>query len=67
MKRDGKGMKDGLMWFCDNCNNKLHDTYFELSNIEKDFLPRFQEFYKSEELRTCSDCNHIMELDARFI
>ena len=58
---------DGLMWFCDNCNNKLHDTYFPLKNIEKDFLPRFREFYASEELRTCSDCGHVMETDSRFV
>lgn len=58
---------DGLMWFCDNCNNKLHDTYFPLTNIEKDFLPRFKEFYQSEELRTCSNCGHCMEVDPRFI
>ncbi|KYG72412.1 3-hydroxyanthranilate 3,4-dioxygenase [Roseivirga echinicomitans] len=58
---------DGLMWFCDNCNNKLHDTYFKLTNIEKDFLPRFREFYGSEELRTCNSCGHVMEMDPRFI
>ena len=58
---------DGLMWFCDNCNNKLHDTYFPLKNIEKDFLPRFKEFYSSEELRTCTSCGHTMETDDRFV
>ena len=58
--------KDGLMWFCDNCNHKLHDTYFHLTNIEKDFLPRFREFYNSEELRTCNNCGHVMETDPRF-
>ena len=58
---------DGLMWFCDNCNNKLHDTYFPLKNIEKDFLPRFREFYASEELRTCNKCGHVMETDPRFV
>ncbi len=58
--------QDGLMWFCDNCNNKLHETYFPLGNIEKDFLPRFKEFYGSEELRTCSNCGHVMETDPRF-
>lgn len=58
---------DGLMWFCDNCNHKLHDTYFPLKNIEKDFLPRFREFYASEELRTCSNCGHVMETDPRFV
>lgn len=60
------GHKDGLIWFCDNCNNKLHETYFHLNNIEKDFLPRFKDFYGSEELRTCSDCGHVMEVDERF-
>jgi 3-hydroxyanthranilate 3,4-dioxygenase len=59
--------KDGLMWFCDNCNNKLHETYFPLSNIEKDFLPRFREFYESEELRTCNKCGEVMETDPRFV
>lgn len=58
---------DGLMWFCDNCNNKLHDTYFKLTNIEKDFLPRFREFYGSEEFRTCNNCGHVMETDPRFV
>jgi len=60
-------MTDGLMWFCDNCNNKLHETYFELNNIEKDFLPRFKAFYGSEEMRTCSACGAVMETDQRFI
>ena len=60
-------MTDGLMWFCDNCNNKLHETYFELNNIEKDFLPRFKAFYGSEEMRTCSACGTVMETDQRFV
>ena len=65
--RKGTDMKDGLMWFCDNCNNKLHETYFPLTNIEKDFLPRFRAFYGSETLRTCSNCGAVMETDERFV
>lgn len=65
--RIGTDMKDGLLWFCDKCNTKLHETYFPLTNIEKDFLPRFREFYGSEELRTCSNCGHVMETDPRFV
>ena len=65
--RKGTNMKDGLLWFCDNCNHKLHETYFPLTDIEKDFLPRFREFYGSEELRTCSSCGHVMETDPRFV
>lgn len=66
-KRVDLDAEDGLMWFCDNCNHKLHETYFKLHNIEKDFLPRFKEFYASEELRTCSECGHVMDLDERFV
>jgi 3-hydroxyanthranilate 3,4-dioxygenase len=59
--------RDGLMWFCDNCNEPLHDTYFQLTNVEKDFQPRFKEFYSSEKMRTCKSCGHTMDIDERFI
>ncbi|MBT8231002.1 MAG: 3-hydroxyanthranilate 3,4-dioxygenase [Saprospiraceae bacterium] len=59
--------KDGLIWFCDNCNNKLYEDYFDLKNIEKDFLPRFKKYYGNENLRTCSNCNETMEVDKRFV
>lgn len=65
--RKNTDYKDGLLWFCDKCNHKLHETYFELTDIEKDFLPRFKEFYTSEDLRTCDQCGHTMETDERFI
>ena len=65
--RIGTDMQDGLMWFCDECNHKLHEFKFPLLNIEKDFLPRFKEFYSSKDLRTCNNCNHEMEVDERFI
>jgi len=65
--RKGTDMKDGLLWFCDNCNNKLHETYFSQENIETDFQSRFKEFYNSEEKRTCSKCNSVMDIDERFL
>lgn len=64
--RAGKGFTDGLLWFCDNCNHKIHEVYFELNDVEKDFLPHFKTFYNSEELRTCSQCGTVMETDPRF-
>ena len=67
VKRADRNMNDGLMWFCDKCNNKLHDTRFVLENIEKDFLPRFREFYGSEEMRTCKECGYVMPVDPRFV
>ena len=58
--------RDGLMWFCDNCNTKLYDDYFELTNIEKDFLPRFKDFYGDVVKRTCTNCGAVMEVDERY-
>ena len=65
-KRAGKGFNDGLLWFCDNCNHKLHEVYFELHDIEKDFLPHFSTFYNSEEKRTCKKCGTVMETNPKF-
>ncbi|MBC7884738.1 MAG: 3-hydroxyanthranilate 3,4-dioxygenase [Saprospiraceae bacterium] len=66
LKRTGQE-RDGLMWFCDQCNSKLHESYFHLDNIEKDFLPRFKHYYGSEQLRTCQHCGNVMETDKRFV
>lgn len=65
--KNKKGKKDGLMWYCDHCNNLLHKVYFPLEDIEKDFLKHFKDFYHSEVLRTCSNCGEIMPTDERFV
>jgi 3-hydroxyanthranilate 3,4-dioxygenase len=65
-RREHLNMEDGLLWYCDNCNHKLHEVYFTLNDIEKDFLPHYEKFYKSEELRTCDRCGTVMEADERF-
>ena len=66
-KRAGSGMQDGLLWYCDGCNAKLHETYFELRDIEKDFLPRFRAFYGDESKRTCGSCGDVLPTDPRFV
>jgi len=65
--RKGTDLVDGLMWFCEKCNNKLKEYRFPLSNIENDFIPRFKEFYSSEDMRTCKKCGHVMETDPKFV
>lgn len=64
--RKGTDYKDGLMWFCDECNHKLYEERFTLNDIEKDFLDVFKRYYNSEENRTCDNCGHIMETDPSF-
>lgn len=65
--RKNSDYKDGLLWFCDNCNHKLYEVYFELKNIEKDFLAHFEHFYNDINLRTCDNCGTVMATDPRFI
>ncbi len=67
LKRTEKDGKDGLLWFCDHCNHKLHEVYFPLEDIEKDFLPHFKNFYGDEKLRTCDNCGETMPVDKRFV
>lgn len=55
------GEKDGLIWFCENCNNTLYDKRFELTNIMTQFQETFEYFYGSIDLRTCKKCGHVME------
>lgn len=65
--RKGTNDMDGLLWFCDKCNHKLHETYFPLTNIESDFIPRFKAYYASKDMRTCDKCGTEMDTDPRFI
>lgn len=67
VKRDDRELEDGLQWYCENCNTLLHEYRFVLHDIEKDFLPRFRDFYSSEERRTCKKCGNVMATDPRFV
>jgi 3-hydroxyanthranilate 3,4-dioxygenase len=58
-RRDGE--KDGLLWFCENCNNKLYEEYFGLTDITTQFQETFKRFYGSLDLRTCKNCGTVME------
>ncbi|MFC4727576.1 3-hydroxyanthranilate 3,4-dioxygenase [Coralloluteibacterium thermophilus] len=60
------GERDGLMWFCERCNHMLFEHYFPLGNIETDFPPVFERFYRSRELRTCDACGHLNPAPAKY-
>jgi len=53
--------KDGFLWFCENCNHKLHETYFALTDIVKQLPLEMEAYYGSETLRTCDKCGTIMQ------
>lgn len=53
------GEQDGLQWYCEQCNHKLYEEFFALTNIETQFPPVFQRYYDSVEHRTCKQCGHV--------
>lgn len=55
------GELDGLMWFCENCNEKLYEEYFQLTDIVNQFQTVFKRFYGDKGLRTCKNCGVVME------
>ena len=65
-RRRTAGEQDGLLWFCERCNGKLYEEYFTLRNIEQDFPPVFDRFYRSRQARTCSGCGHLNPAPAHY-
>jgi 3-hydroxyanthranilate 3,4-dioxygenase len=59
--------RDGLMWFSETANELLYEEYFQLTNVEKDFLPVFKKFYSDEKLRTCPKTGEIMQADEKYL
>lgn len=58
---------DGLLWFCENCNEKIYEEFFHLNDIEKDFPPVFDRFYSSRERRTCKACGHLNAAPSKYV
>jgi 3-hydroxyanthranilate 3,4-dioxygenase len=63
-RRRAAGERDGLQWYCEKCNHKLYEEFFELTNIETQFGPVFQRFYDSPAHRTCKHCGTLAPVPA---
>lgn len=60
-RRRRENEKDGLLWFCESCNHKLYEEYFNLTDITNQFQGVFEKFYSNQDLRTCKQCGTIMQ------
>lgn len=49
------GEKDGFMWFCENCNEKLYEEFLTLQDIVKQLPPIMNRFYDSDHV-DCKNC-----------
>ena len=55
------GEEDKLMWFCENCNHKLHEASFQMKDIVKELPVVMKAFMDDENLRTCGACGTVMQ------
>jgi 3-hydroxyanthranilate 3,4-dioxygenase len=62
-----EGMKDRFQWYCENCNNMLHESILNLNDIVKELPVVMDAFYASKELRTCKKCGTVMEPPAKLL
>ena len=58
--------QDGLLWYCERCNTKLFEEFFTLRDVEQDFPPIFDRFYRSHDHRTCKSCGHLNPAPAKY-
>ena len=55
------GEKDGFLWFCENCGNKLYEEYTDVTDIVAQLPKIMNNFWESEERRTCKACGTVMQ------
>ena len=63
--RDFDKHTDGFQWYCDNCNNQLHEDYFKLTNIVKQLPETFNKFNNNEELHKCKNCGDVLQIPGK--
>lgn len=60
------GELDALQWYCERCNHRLYEERFALVDIENQFPPVFERYYRSREHRTCGACGHLNPAPPRY-
>ena len=53
--------QDGFLWFCEACGTKLYEEYFPMTDIVTQLPLVMENFYGSEQHRTCPSCATVME------
>ncbi|WP_078592619.1 3-hydroxyanthranilate 3,4-dioxygenase [Evansella clarkii] len=56
----GEGIKEHMVWYCDNCNHEMHRVTLELTDIATQLKEAINQFNASKDLRTCDHCGHVM-------
>lgn len=51
-----EGTLEKFVWFCLECNGQVHEIELQVRDIVVDLPPVFEQFYASEQARTCKQC-----------
>ncbi len=50
---------DAMQWYCDACGTRIYREEFKLRDITKDLPPVMDNFFSSEENRSCPKCDWV--------
>jgi 3-hydroxyanthranilate 3,4-dioxygenase len=55
------GETDRFQWYCQKCDNLLHEESFVVSDYTEDPVSKaYKKFFDSEDFRTCKKCGEVM-------
>ena len=54
-----EGAVDGFQWYCDHCDNLLHEVTLDLKDIVAQLPPLFDSYWNDIQARTCTKCGSI--------
>jgi 3-hydroxyanthranilate 3,4-dioxygenase len=62
-----KGEKDGLRWYCPECDALVHEATWRLKKIDEDLKIIMERFWGGPaKRRTCKACGHVIERAGTF-
>ncbi|KAJ3162807.1 3-hydroxyanthranilic acid dioxygenase [Geranomyces michiganensis] len=50
---------DRLRWYCEKCQEIVHEDSFHCVDLGKQLKPVIEAYYESQEKRTCAKCGHL--------
>ena len=54
-----EGVMDSFQWYCDQCDNLLHEVTLDLEDIVAQLPPLFEAYWKDIDARTCNVCESV--------
>lgn len=56
-----EGERDGFIWHCENCGEKLYEEYADVTDIVNQLPPIMERFWSNPEHTTCKNCGTVMQ------